>query len=85
MKTTRKGLAGGVAALAAASCLWACDAAFEKAPYMDPKLSVEERMEDLISRMTLVEKVAQLSITVGFGMYDITPARKVKSVTYTVK
>ena len=77
MKTTRKGLVGGIAALAAASCLWARDAAFEQAPYMDPKLSVEERMEDLISRMTLVEKVAQLSTTAGFGMYDITPAREV--------
>ena len=77
MKTTRRGLVGGVAALAAASCLWARDAAFETAPYMNPKLSVEERMEDLISRMTLVEKVAQLSTTAGFGMYDITPAREV--------
>ena len=53
------------------------EAQFESAPYMNPKLSVEERMEDLISKMTLVEKVAQLSTTAGFGMYDITPEREV--------
>ena len=57
--------------------LSAREAQFESAPYMNPKLSVEERMEDLISKMTLVEKVAQLSTTAGFGMYDITPEREV--------
>ena len=53
------------------------DPSLAKAPYLNPSLSVDERMEDLISRMTLVEKVAQLSTTSGFGMYDITPEREV--------
>ena len=65
MKTTRRGLVGGVTALAAISCLWARDAQFEQAPYMDPKLSVEERMEDLISRMTLVDDGVTLRLYVN--------------------
>jgi len=30
------------------------------APYLDPKLPVEQRVDDLISRMTLEEKVSQM-------------------------
>ena len=33
------------------------------APYLDPKLPVEQRVDDLISRMTLEEKVSQLGHT----------------------
>jgi len=33
-----------------------------KAPYWNPSLPVEERLDDLLSRMTLEEKVAQMSI-----------------------
>ena len=33
-----------------------------EAPYLDPDLSIEERVDDLISRMTLEEKVAQMSL-----------------------
>jgi hypothetical protein len=29
-------------------------------PYRDPKLSVEQRVADLVSRMTLEEKLAQM-------------------------
>lgn len=47
------------------------DAQFENAPYMNPKLSVDERMEDLISKMTVREKVATLCTTSGFKMYEI--------------
>ncbi len=32
----------------------------EKLPYLDPSLSIEERIKDLLSRMTIEEKIAQL-------------------------
>ncbi len=32
----------------------------KKAPYMDPKLAISKRVSDLLSRMTIEEKVAQL-------------------------
>src|SRR5215207_8869949 len=32
----------------------------ERAPYLDPTLSVERRVDDLVSRMTLDEKVSQM-------------------------
>ncbi len=34
----------------------------ERAPYLDPEISIEERVEDLIGRMTLSEKAAQMSL-----------------------
>jgi beta-glucosidase len=34
-----------------------------KAPYKDPKLPIEQRVKDLLGRMTLEEKVAQMSST----------------------
>ncbi|HEX7960242.1 MAG TPA: glycoside hydrolase family 3 N-terminal domain-containing protein [Terriglobales bacterium] len=44
-----------------ASCLVYClAAAAQQFPYQDPKLPVEQRVADLISRMTLEEKIAQL-------------------------
>ena len=61
----------------ATTTLCAREAQFENAPYMNSALPVEERVDDLVSRMTLVEKVAQLSTRAGFGMYDITPEREV--------
>ncbi len=36
-----------------------------KLPYQDPALSDEERIDDLIARMTLVEKIGQMSQYVG--------------------
>ena len=32
----------------------------KKLPYQDPKLTIEERLDDLMSRMTLEEKIAQM-------------------------
>lgn len=60
-----------------AGLVLARDPQLGQAPYLDASLDIEARMEDLIGRMTLVEKVAQLSTTAGFGMYDITPDRQV--------
>jgi beta-glucosidase len=39
-------------------------------PYKDAKLPVEKRVEDLLGRMTLEEKVGQLSTLLGWEMYD---------------
>ena len=55
------------------------DAEFANAPYMNPELPAEARMEDLVSRMTLPEKVAQLCTTSGFRMYEITPEREIRT------
>ena len=44
-------------------------------PYKNPKLSVEERLKDLISRMTLEEKVGQLRCTLSWNYYEIRGAR----------
>ena len=73
-------LFGGVAMVSIAR-----DAEFENAPYMNAKLPVEQRMEDLISRMTLREKVAQLCTTAGFKMYviegdDIRPSAELEKL-----
>lgn len=38
-----------------------------KAPYQNPELSIEERVEDLISRMTPLEKACQLSSAYAYG------------------
>src|SRR5262245_44360947 len=37
------------------------DAALAKAKYLDPKLPTDKRVADLLGRMTLEEKVAQLT------------------------
>lgn len=61
-----------LAAVALASaCASARDAQFARAPYMDPSCTPEARAADLVSRMTMAEKVAQLCTTSGFKMYEI--------------
>ena len=40
--------------------------------YMNPKLSPEERTEDLIKRMTIQEKIGQLLCPLGWPMYEKT-------------
>ena len=43
----------------------------ELQPYQNPKLSVEQRVNDLVSRMTLQEKVGQLRCTLAWNYYTI--------------
>lgn len=43
----------------------------EMLPYKNAQLPVEERVNDLISRMTLKEKVGQLCCTLGWNYYTI--------------
>ena len=52
---------------------FAREAQFAAAPYMDASLPAERRCDDLMARMTLAEKVAQLCTTSGFRMYEISP------------
>ena len=40
-------------------------------PYKNPALSVEERVNDLLARMTLAEKIGQLRCTLAWNYYDI--------------
>lgn len=41
-----------------------------KMPYQNPALPVEERVADLMSRMTLKEKVAQICSDMGFKLLN---------------
>lgn len=43
-------------------------------PYQNPSLPVEERVEDLLSRMTTREKVSQLNCLMGMGLPDLSKA-----------
>lgn len=43
----------------------------EKGDFLNPKLPVERRVADLMSRMTLDEKIGQLICPLGWVMYDI--------------
>jgi beta-glucosidase len=43
----------------------------EVLPYQNPRLSVEQRVNDLVSRMTLQEKVGQLRCTLAWNYYTI--------------
>lgn len=50
-------------------------------PYQNPTLSVKERTDDLIGRMTLEEKVGQLLCPLGWEMYD----KQGNQVSYSTK
>ena len=43
----------------------------DKLPYKNKALPVEQRVEDLLSRMTLEEKVGQTLCLLGWDSYDI--------------
>ena len=63
----------------AASAAFGRDPALANAPYMDASLGVDARLDDLVSRMTLGEKVAALSTMKGFDAYTIEGDRVVPS------
>lgn len=66
--------------MAAAMC---AQAQPKQLPYKNPKLPVQTRVDDLLSRMTAEEKVGQLLCPLGWEMYtikgkDVVPSEKFK-------
>src|SRR3954469_773517 len=68
MRRTSRLRTAVVIALAGLAMLPAAAAA--KLPYQDPTLSVSQRVDDLLSRMTLAEKVGQMTQTERYQVYD---------------
>ena len=54
----------------------------KKLPYKDPSLSVEERVSDLLSRMTLEEKIGQMRCTLAWNYYEIDGNKVVPSESF---
>ncbi len=46
-------------------------------PYRDAKLPVEQRVSDLLGRMTLQEKIGQLRCTLAWDYYDVIGRKKI--------
>ena len=62
-------------------CSFAAVSAKQVLPYKNPKLPIAERVEDLLHRMTLEEKVGQIQCALGWNYYTI----KGKKVTVSDK
>src|SRR3954470_14116440 len=69
MRRTSRLRTAVVIALATLAALPAAAAA-AKLPYQDPSLPVSRRVDDLLSRMTLAEKVGQMTQTERYQVYD---------------
>ncbi len=54
----------------------------KKLPYRDASLPVEQRVNDLLSRMTLEEKVGQLRCTLAWNYYDINGNKVLPSASF---
>lgn len=54
----------------------------KKLPYRDASLPVEQRVNDLLSRMTLEEKVGQLRCTLAWNYYDINGNKVTPSASF---
>lgn len=64
-----------------AICYTICAQSSALLPYKNPTLSVNERTQDLISRMTVEEKIGQLLCPMGWEMYE----KKGDKVSYSKK
>lgn len=51
--------------------LWGTTAWAQKMPYKDPNLPINERVTDLLGRMTLAEKIGQLRCTLAWNYYEL--------------
>lgn len=51
--------------------LWDITAEAQKMPYKDPNLPINERVTDLLGRMTLAEKIGQLRCTLAWNYYEL--------------
>jgi beta-glucosidase len=67
MLTARRLLTATITATALAL---AAPAGAETLPYQDPTLPVAQRVSDLVSRMTLAEKIGQMTQTERYQVYD---------------
>ena len=57
--------------------LWA-----QRLPYKDSRLPVNERVNDLLGRMTLAEKVGQLRCTLAWNYYELRGGKPVPSEAF---
>ena len=51
--------------------LWGITAEAQKMPYKDPTLPINERVTDLLGRMTLAEKIGQLRCALAWNYYEL--------------
>lgn len=51
----------------------------QKMPYKDPTLPINERVADLLGRMTLAEKIGQLRCTLAWNYYELKGNKPVPS------